>query len=86
MASAVAMLRPANTLTIREAGRKYGVPNTTLAGWVRRGLIRCYGTRTKRGMPILVIEADVATAALNYQPGRGHWNPRRVAEELTITA
>jgi hypothetical protein len=62
-----------NGIGLREASRKYGIPDTTLSGWVGRGLIRKVQERQKRGQPVLLYEPDVATLAASYTPGRSRW-------------
>jgi predicted site-specific integrase-resolvase len=59
---------------LREASRKYGVPDSTLSHWVRAGLIRKIQERQKRGQPLLLYEADVKQLAAKYKPGRSRWN------------
>jgi transposase-like protein len=64
-------LAPANTLSVREAAERYHIPPSTLARWVRAGMIRTPQKAERRGQATLVVEADVAQLAASYKPGRG---------------
>ena len=80
-----ATLRPVNTISVREAEAEFGIPNTTISGWARRGLIRIARPAKLRGQPVLLVRADVELAAAEYKAGRGHWNPRAIAEVATAS-
>lgn len=56
-------------LSIR-AAEKYGIPNSTLSGWIKRGWIKVIKRSTKR---VWIDEGDVAFVAtkFNLDPGRG---------------
>lgn len=69
-----ARLQSVTGIGLREASRKYGVPLTTLHGWVRAGLIRVLERPARRGQPMLVYERDIAEMAPRYTPGRSRWN------------
>jgi len=62
---------------MREAGRKYGVNNVTLFGWVKNGLVAVLGKQGKQ--KVLIDEADVAYCAeihsQNAGQGKRVFNP-----------
>jgi len=59
-------------LGIAEAGRKYGIPQSTINRWVQQGYITRLG---QTGQKILIDEADVAYCAEIYRKrgGQGRW-------------
>jgi hypothetical protein len=61
------------SISVRDASAKFGVPATTISGWVAAGAVRVVRNPEKRGQAKLVAEADVAALAARYSPGRGHW-------------
>ena len=63
-----------NTLSIREAADRYGIPRSTLADWVTAGLVRVVRRPERRGQPALIYEPDVAELAQRYRPGRSRWS------------
>lgn len=58
---------------IREAGRKYGIPNPSIVRWVKRGLIAIIGKEGSQ--KVLIDEADIAYCAEIYHQdsGQGRW-------------
>lgn len=64
------MERMAGTLTMRQAATLYNIPQPTLSGWVKAGIIRRVESGS-RGQRCLIMERDVATAAKHYIPGPG---------------
>ncbi|MCW4004957.1 MAG: helix-turn-helix domain-containing protein [Candidatus Bathyarchaeota archaeon] len=60
------------SISIREASRKYNVPNPTISRWVRRGLIKIIARINNK---IMIDEADVAYCAdiRSQNPGAGRW-------------
>ena len=52
---------------VAEAGRKYGVINTTLSKWTRTGYIKVLVEAKSRGQKKLIDEADVAYCAAVYK-------------------
>jgi predicted site-specific integrase-resolvase len=59
-------------VSLSEAGRRYGVLQSTISRWVRDGLIERLG---QDGRQVLIDEAQVATASAIYKStgGRGSW-------------
>lgn len=58
--------------SLRDASRRTGIPPSTLAHWVRRGLIR-HQPPPRRGLPARIYLADVLALAPQHRgPGRGH--------------
>ena len=57
---------------IREAARKYNVPQTTINQWIRRGLITVLGKDKNK---TLIDESDIAYCAIirKQRPGAGRW-------------
>jgi hypothetical protein len=74
-----------NTLSLREAAARYGIPPSTVSSWYRAGLIRSISAG-RRGQPTLLIEADVAALASLYTPGPGGYKRARLAERLVSGA
>ena len=62
-----------NGIGIREAARKFNIPQATVAHWRKRGLIRIVKEAETRGQAVLLFEPDIAALARTYKPGRGRW-------------
>ena len=62
-----------NGIGIREAARKYNIPQATVAHWRKRGLVRIVREAQLRGQAVLIFEPDIAALARDYKPGRGRW-------------
>lgn len=62
-----------NMISLREASARYGIPPSTLSGWVRDGLIGVARRPEKRGQPMLLYAPHVELLAQRYQPGRSRW-------------
>jgi len=75
-------MAPMNSLSMREASTKYGVPLATLWAWVGAGLIRTVSEPEKRGQPKLIAEPDVAMLAATYEPGKKTRRAKRLAGAL----
>ncbi len=73
-------MAPVNSLSIREASEKYGIPKSTLSRWVNEGMVRVVQHAGTRGQPTLISEPDVAQLAPHYKPGRGR-RERSILEE-----
>jgi len=58
---------PEEAITITEASRRYGVPDTLLSRWVRWGLIRLY---ERRGRKCLISSKDAKRLAQVYHQVR----------------
>jgi hypothetical protein len=60
------------SIGVREAERKYGIPNPTISRWVKKGYIRILEIGG-HGRPTMIDEADIAFCAEIYRsdPGQG---------------
>lgn len=66
-----ARLGKVDGIGIREASRKYNVPNRTISRWVERGLIRVLVEPEKRGQATLIYEPDLVAILPQYTGERG---------------
>lgn len=60
-----------NGIGIREASRKYNIPDRTISRWVERGLIRVLVEPEKRGQVTLIYEPDLIAILPQYDGTRG---------------
>ena len=81
-------MRPVNSLSVNEASVRYGIPGSTLRGWVRAGLVRRVdGEAARQGRRQLVLAGDVETLSRCYVPGAGRGKRARLAADLAaVTA
>lgn len=68
-----------NSIGVNAAARKYGIPASTISSWLRAGMIR---VAERRGQTILMVDADVAALAANYEPGAGRGKRARLAASV----
>ena len=57
-------------ISVRAASRKYGVPATTISGWIADGLVPVVTARALRGQRLTIDEAVIARLA-TYPRRRG---------------
>jgi predicted site-specific integrase-resolvase len=61
------------TIGVREASRKYNIPNPTISRWIKAGFIKVHGYA---GRKTLIDEIDIAYCAEVYrrkEGGQGKW-------------
>ncbi|HEX6030010.1 MAG TPA: helix-turn-helix domain-containing protein [Tepidiformaceae bacterium] len=72
---------------LREAAEKYGIPKSTLGGWVNAGVVRKVQEAAGRGKPGLLFEPDVAMLAKTYKAGRRTGRGKKLSiDHLTSVA
>lgn len=66
---------PEGAISQSEGARKYGVPQTTISGWVRDGIIPVL----QNGYKVYIDESRLAEVAAAYhkKPGRGRRNVQK---------
>jgi len=70
---------PEGGISISEASRKYGIPHSTMSGWIAHGFIKVIGEGSKEKY---IPEATIAKIAKKYKldKGRGNRQILRISE------